>query len=315
MPPYGKIVTDRKACRVERRRLIGGVLAGLAGMPLAARAQDAEGGFVAASRYFTTSDGVNLHYIDAGPAQGGGGDHVLVLIPGWTMPAWIFGPQITYFARYCRVIAFDPRGQGDSEVPADGYTAGRRGQDIAELLAATGAPKVVLLGWSLGVLDSLAYIAAHGAGQLSALVLIDNSVGENPPPRPEPLPRYGHRYRPAPYSATMAAFVRGMFHKPQPSAYLNRLTATCLITPEPAARALLDYRVPRIFWRNAVYSAGVPILYCVRPGLAGQAENLARKDDQAEIMIFGDAGHALFVDDAQRFNAVLADFLRNRVWT
>ncbi len=35
---------------------------------------------------------------------------------------------------------------------------------------------------------------------------------------------------------------------------------------------------------------------------------------QAEIMIFGDAGHALFVDDAQRFNAVLANFLRNRVW-
>jgi non-heme chloroperoxidase len=299
------------------RRLL---LAALAGMPVAAGAQEAGAqepspGFLAASRYFTTSDGVSLHYIDAGPAQASARDHVLVLVPGWTMPAWIFGPQITYFAQFCRVIAFDPRGQGDSEIPAQGYTAERRGQDIAELLAAIGAPKVVLLGWSLGVLDSLAYIAAHGAGQLSALVLIDNSVGENPPPRPEPLPRHGRHYRPMPYPTTMAAFVRGMFRKPQPSAYLNRLTATCLITPEPAARALLDYRVPRIFWRNAVYSAGVPILYCVRPHLAGQAENLARNDDQAEIIIFGDAGHALFVDDAQRFNAVLADFLHDRVWT
>jgi microsomal epoxide hydrolase len=162
------------------------------------------------------------------------------------------------------------------------------------------------------VLDSLAYVAAHGGGRLSALVLIDNSIGENPAPAPMPPPR--RHYRPPPYAVTMAAFVRGMFRRPQPEAYLDRLTATCLITPEAAARALLDYRVPRSVWRDAVYSAGVPILYCVRAGLMGQAENLARRDTEAEIVIFRDAGHALFVDDAPRFNAVLANFLRERVW-
>ncbi len=297
---------------IGRRLLLGGGLGALAAQP--ATAQD-NPGFVAASRYFTTSDGVDLHYIDAQPADASAPGHVLVLIPGWTMPAWIFGPQITAFARSCRVIAFDPRGQGDSEVPAVGYTADRRGQDIAELLDALRVPKVVLLGWSLGVLDSLAYIGSHGAGRLSGLVLIDNSIGENPPPHPEPAPRYRRRSPQAPYPAMMAAFVRGMFHKPQPQAYLQRLTATCLITPESAARDLLDYRVPRTVWRDAVYSAGVPILYCVRPHLAGQAANLARRDTQAETVVFQDAGHALFVDDAQRFNAVLASFLRERVWT
>ncbi len=305
---------DEGSGAVARRAVIGGALA-LATLPAVARAQSENPGFAAASRYFTTSDGVNLHYIEAVPARGGGTDHVLVLIPGWTMPAWIFAPQINYFARYCRVIAFDPRGQGDSEVPAFGYTAQRRGQDIAELLDAIRAPKVVLLGWSLGVLDSLSYVAEHGSGRLSGLVLIDNSVGENPPPRPETVPRYGRRHRTVPYPLMMRAFVRAMFHTPQSPDYLDRLTQTCLITPEPAARALLDYRVPRTVWRNAVYSAGVPILYCVRPGLAGQAQNLARNDPAAESVIFADAGHALFIDDAQRFNAVLANFLRQRVWT
>jgi microsomal epoxide hydrolase len=230
------------------------------------------------------------------------------------MPGWIFSPQLTYFARYCRVIALDPRGQGDSEIPASGYTAERRGQDIAELLAVIGQRKVVLVGWSLGVLDSLAYVAAHGGGRLSALVLIDNSIGENPPPRAEPEPR-GRYHKPLPYPTRMRAFVRGMFRTPQSQAYLDRLTATCLITPEPAARALLNYQVPRIFWRNAVYAAGVPILYCVRPHLSGQAANLARNDPDAECVLFDDAGHALFVDDAARFNAVLANFLRQKVWT
>lgn len=280
-----------------------------------ALAQTENAGFAAASRYFTTSDGVNLHYIETLPTRGGNANHVLVLIPGWTMPGWIFAPQITYFARTCRVIAFDPRGQGDSEIPISGYTAGRRGQDIAELLTAISAPKVVLLGWSLGVLDSLAYVAAHGSDQLSALVLIDNSVGENPPPRAEPVPHYRRHQPPLSYPTKMRAFVRGMFRTPQPPDYLDRLTRTCLITPEPVAHALLNYQVPRIYWRNAVYSSDVPILYCVRPGLAGQAENLARHDSAAESIIFADAGHALFVDDAQRFNAVLTDFLRQRVWT
>ncbi len=300
---------------IGRRPLLGGPLLGGLGV-FAARpaAADDNPGFVATSRYLTTSDGVNLHYIDARPTGRAAPGHVLVLIPGWTMPGWIFGPQITAFAPLCRVIAFDPRGQGDSEVPASGYTAERRGQDIAELLDALRAPKVVLLGWSLGVLDSLAYVSSHGAGRLSALVLIDNSIGENPPPRPEPAPRYSRHARRPSYPASMAAFVRGMFHTPQPEAYLDRLTATCLITPEPVARALLNYRVPRTVWRDAVYSAGVPILYCVRTGLAGQAENLARNDTQAEIVIFRNAGHALFVDDAARFNAVLAGFLRERVW-
>jgi non-heme chloroperoxidase len=296
---------------IGRRLLLGGGLGVLAAR--SANASD-DPDFIAESRYFTTSDGVHLHYIDARPASGAGSGHVLVLVPGWTMPAWIFGPQITVFDRFCRVIAFDPRGQGDSEVPASGYTAERRGQDIAELLDAIRVPKVVLLGWSLGVLDSLSYIESHGAGRLSALVLIDNSIGENPPPSPEKGPRFSRLPRRPSYPATMAAFVRGMFRTPQPEAYLDRLTATCLITPERAARALLDYRVPRTVWRDTVYSAGVPILYCVRPHLAGQAENLARRDTQAEIVVFRNAGHALFVDDAPRFNAVLANFLRERVW-
>ncbi|MCB8879280.1 alpha/beta hydrolase [Acidisoma cellulosilytica] len=295
---------------MKRRTLLGG-LAALPALPAATA--EAAPGFVGASRNFRTSDGVNLHYIDAMPASGAGADHVMVFIPGWTMPAWIFAPQLTYFARYCRVIALDPRGQGDSEIPSSGYTAQRRGQDIAELLAVIGVPKVVLIGWSLGVLDSLAYVAAHGGGRLSGLVLIDNSVGENPPPRAEPQPR-GRYHRPLPYPVQMRAFVRGMFRTPQSQAYLDRLTATCLITPEPAARALLNYQVPRVFWRNAVYAAHVPILYVVRPHLSGQAANLAHNDPDAESVIFSDAGHALFVDDAIRFNTVLANFLRQKVW-
>ena len=263
-----------------------------------------------ADHFFTTSDGVRLHYLQAGSYQ----VRTLVLVPGWTMPAWIWDRQIAAFAAHDRVIAFDPRGQGESAIPATGYTAPRRGEDIAELLDhldPSGKQRFVIVAWSLGVLDTLAMVSAQGDARLAGLVLVDNSVGEEPPPRPPP-------YRPPPRhppsrAQAMAAFVRGMFRRPPSRAWLDQLTATCLRVPAPAAHALLSYAEPRTFWRQAVYRVRAPVLYVVRPGLAGQAGNLARGLG-AETAIFTDAGHALFIDDAARFNALLASFLSRRVW-
>ena len=53
-----------------------------------------------------------------------------MLVPGWTMPAWIWQPQIDALSTRYRVIALDPRGPGESDLPAHGYDQTRRGQDI-----------------------------------------------------------------------------------------------------------------------------------------------------------------------------------------
>jgi non-heme chloroperoxidase len=257
------------------------------------------------SRFFISSDGVRLHYLDAGPRQA----RTIVFVPGWTMPAWIWAPQIDALGRIWRVVAFDPRGQGDSDVAPSGYTAARRGQDLADLLAVLGPAPVVIVGWSLGVLDTLAYIHTHGDARLAGLVLVDNSVGEEPAPTISP-----HRAGPAPPRPEYVRhFVRSMFHNPPSEAYLDRLTEAALRTPEPAARALLSYAEPRTYWREAIYATDKPVLYVVRPTLEGQADNLLRKRPDTEVVIFANAGHALFVDEAARFNAELIDFIRRRI--
>ena len=63
--------------------------------------------------FFLSSDGVRLHYLEAGPSAA----HTLVFVPGWTIPAWIWMPQIQALSRRYHVVAFDPRGQGDSAAP------------------------------------------------------------------------------------------------------------------------------------------------------------------------------------------------------
>ena len=263
----------------------------------------------ATDRQVTTSDGVKLHVIDAGPASA----KTILFVPGWTMPAWIFQEQIRTFSQKYHVIAMDPRGQGYSEVPLTGYDHLRRGQDIADVIAAYGNRPVVLVGWSLGVLDSLAYAQQYGDQRLAGLVLIDNSVGEDPPPvASSALP--GRRGPKLERAEQMRRFVAGMFRVSPGAAYLEALTEASLNTPPDAAAQLASYPAPRTYWKDAVYSVRKPVLYIVRPRFAGQAGNLAAKRPDTEAVIFETAGHALFVDEAARFDSLLDGFIRRRIW-
>jgi non-heme chloroperoxidase len=252
------------------------------------------------SLYFTSSDGVRLHYIAEGTGE------TLLFVPGWLMPAEIWRPQIDYFARTFQVIAFDPRSQGRSEIAASGNNIQRRAQDLHELVEHLKTPRVVLVGWSLGVLESLLYVSTHGDGRIAALVLVDNSVGEAPGQSGDAEIRYqGPRNR----KREMATFVGSMFKSAQTPEYLEWLTDETLRAPPETGQSLLAIPYPRTFWRSAVYQTRKPLLYAVTGSLKGQAETLKRKRKDTSIAVFAGAGHALFVDDPARFNASVAAFL------
>jgi len=259
----------------------------------------------AAQIFFSASDGARLHYTITGPLSA---KLTLVFVPGWTMPGWIFQRQQKFFQRRYRVVLFDPRGQGSSEITASGYDQNRRGADIADLIARLPG-RVVVVGWSLGVLDTLAFIHQGGSAKIAGLVLIDNSVGERPapvyhPPPPGPV---------LPYPGYMRAFVAGMFETSQSDYYIECLTNACLRVPKGDADDLLRYPVPRTYWKEALLSTSVPVLYAVRPGLKAQADNLVIDRPDTEIAIFPKAGHALFIDEASRFDELMQHFLEHDI--
>ena len=264
---------------------------------------------VSRDRFVTASDGTRLHLLEAGPARA----NTILLVPGWTMPAWIWEPQIKALSRTWHVVAMDPRGQGSSDVPATGYDQARRARDIAEVIDGLGGRPVVVVAWSLAVLETLTMINTLGDRRLAGLVLVDNSVGEDPPPPPPPPKPVKPPPKP-PHAEAMRRFVHGMFRQKQDSAWLDRLTQATLRTPEPATRALLTFTVPRSYWRDALYATDRPLLYVVRPRWEPQAATLMRNRAGTETEIFQDAGHALFVDEPTRFNTVVESFIRRRVW-
>ena len=172
---------------------------------------------------------------------------------------------------------------------------------------------VLLVGWSLGVLDTLAYVHAHGDPALAGLVLVDNSVGEDPPPPPS---RRAATRAGAAARGGDAALRAG--HVPQPperglSGAADPGHAAHAGTGQPGVAGLSG--AAQLLARGGVFDDEAAAVRGAA-GMAGRAggEPGAQSPRHAEVAVFAGAGHALFVDDAARFNALLADFISRTVW-
>jgi len=255
------------------------------------------------SGYVTTSDGIKLHYLEAGRGPG------ILFVPGWTMPAEIWAPQLEHFAARYRVVAMDPRSQGDSDKPTEGHYPERRAQDIKEVVEQLKLAPVVLVGWSMGVPELLTFVEQYGTATVRALVLVDGTIGEDP--NVETLRRRWAWMKAHQLDRKDAAgkFVRSMYKKPQPEAYLRKIIAASLKTPTNTAVVLVANSDMRGDWRGVLPKLDRPVLYTVTAPLKAQGEMLKARLPAARVEVFENCGHALFVDDAARFNRVLEEFL------
>jgi microsomal epoxide hydrolase len=249
-----------------------------------------------------TTDGVRLSKIVVTPAATAV-PPVIALIPGWCMPAAIWENQLAAFGARHLALALDPRGQGESDVPATGYNFERRTADLHEFLAPY--ENVLLIGWSLGALEALQYVHLYGEDKLAGLVLVDSSVGELPVPPPgggflDDLRKDRDH--------TLDAFVRAMFAKPRTEEEITSLLAAVKTMSLEDSIALLSSGIPREHWKAIAYAFEKPLLYVVTPQFEAQARNLEKNRPGTGIEVFDKAGHALFVDEAERFNALILDF-------
>src|SRR5262245_52146249 len=256
-------------------------------------------------RQFETSDGITLSFLESGGQHATAESLTIALIPGWSMPAAIWRWQLESFGQQYHTLALDPRGQGESQSPSDGFNAERRARDLKEFFEPYG--KVLLIGWSLGAIESLQYIYMFGSERLAGLVLVDSSVGEEPAPPP------GGTFLQAlrdDRDKTLDDFVRAIFKKPPSDEAVAALVNGAKRMPVEKSVDLLSYPFPRTHWKEIAYRFDKPLLYVVTPQFAAQAENLQKNRPGTEIEIFRDAGHALFVDEPERFNESVLRFAR-----
>lgn len=258
----------------------------------------------AKSETFHTSDGVTLHYFDAGSPQA----PALVLIPGWTMPADIFEPQINELSKRFRVVALDPRSQGDSEKTSEGNTLECHARDISELLQHLKLANVVLLGWSNGIPDTLVFVEQFGTSNLRGVVLVDGFLNAAGPQMQKGFTGMLKSFQ-ADRQKFADTFVRGMYRTKQSEDYIQHVKTASLKTPTNTAVVEMFNVLGHGDFTPILAKLDKPVIYIYEPQLESQAKLLQSTLPKSQVEFFQNAGHAMFVDEPEHFNKVVSDFI------
>ncbi|MES2496803.1 MAG: alpha/beta hydrolase [Pseudomonadota bacterium] len=123
--------------------------------------------------YWTSKDGLRLHYRDYPAAADSSGLPILCL-PGLTRNARDFAAVADRLAGGRRIIAVDLRGRGESEKAKDplSYVPPVYLEDVSALIDELGLDRFILFGTSLGGILSM-LIAATQPGKVAGFLLND----------------------------------------------------------------------------------------------------------------------------------------------
>jgi len=127
---------------------------------------------------YVDRDGVRVYYEtygDAGPT--------LLFVPPWSIVhSRVWKMQIAYFARRCRVVVFDPRGNGRSDRPTSpaAHAEIEHARDALAVLDATGTDRAVVVTLSSGAHRTL-LLATEAPTRVSGIVFVAPSLPLAPP--------------------------------------------------------------------------------------------------------------------------------------
>ena len=282
-------------------------------------------GATAAQRegYFTTSDNVRLHYIDAGKGK------PLVLIPGWSQTAAQFKHQISDLSADYRVIAIDMRGHGESDKPNHGYRIHRLSADVHEFLVAKGLHDVTIGGHSMGCAVIWGYWELYGSDRLSKILLIDQSpmITANPIWSAQEKEDAGAIFTPVSLYETINALagpdgvktteglITGMFTPRYARDELAWVIRQNLKMPRQyAADLLFDHSTND--WRDVLKHINIPTLVVgAKTSLVGWKSQqwVARQIPGAQVEIFEEnegGNHFMFMENPQKFNRLVRNFVQ-----
>ena len=258
-------------------------------------------------------DGTRLAVYEWGKAEG----PEIVLVHGFAQCHLCFEPQIRALADRFRVVAFDFRGHGASEQPADpaAYQGHRVwADDLAAVMEAKGLKRPVLVGWSMGGRVIRQYLINYGDAAIAGINFVASLVIEEPHFRGPGAPKL------LPDQLTLAEeidnaidFIDGCYFKRPSEAAFRRALGYNARVPASVRRAIAGWSTAAPLTIDALRRVTVPVLLTQGRQdtvvLPAAAERAAQTIAHARLSWFDDCGHSPFAEDAARFNEELAAFV------
>lgn len=262
----------------------------------------------------TTPDGVEIVLEQSGNPLG----PEIVFIHGFSVSRLCWTKQLRgTLARDFRMAVYDLRGHGESGKPTDpaAYRDGKRWADeLAAVIEAANMRKPVLVAWSYGGRVVADYLRHFGTRAIAGLNIVGAKTNSDPAFNAPLL---------APHQLAMAsddletnvrgtiAFVEACARQWDASDFVQGVAAAMVVPPSVRA-ALLG----RPLDADALYRAiDIPVLFShglhdpIAPLAAAQHGHAITPD--STLSIYENAGHAPFMEDPERFNRELAEFVRS----
>ena len=258
-----------------------------------------------------TRDGVQLFHRETGDGA------PLLFIAGWALPSDVWAYQTVALAEQgFRCIAYDRRGHGRSDDPGRGYDYDTLADDLAAVLDQLDLENVTLVGHSMASGEMVRCMTRHGGARVAKLIFV----------APAATPCLTQYIDPAVFEASrrdklMRDFPKALreglppFFTPDSSPALQDWVFEMMLRTSHSAvvgcnRALTgaDFRadLPRIAAPSLVLhgtrDVSAPIDITGRP--------TATAIPGAELKIYEDAPHGLFLTHTERVNADITTFAR-----
>lgn len=257
-------------------------------------------------------NGAELYYEDPGEGQ------PIVFLHGVMAGLRYFEPQLSGLSDDYRPIAVDFRGHGRSEKTALGHTVPQYARDLDALIDTLGLDSVVLVGWSMGALVAWEYVDQFGTDRVGAVVDVDME-----PTRFE-WSDYDHG------TADLTGLKDTMAHIQTDHLQLIELITDALLgePPSPELRRMMFDETSRcpppikcaiVFdctfrdYRETLPEMEIPMLVCA--GADEKWRDVASVRLAAELApdtrfeLFEGSGHCLTVEEPDRFNRIVTEFV------
>ena len=264
--------------------------------------------------------GVPLNVVTAGdPAM-----PAILLIHGFGQSHYSFVLQLNsgladdYF-----LVSFDLRGHGGSGKPwaVEDYSgpdvwAG----DVAAVIESTGLDRPLVVGWSYGTMVAMDYVREFGDEGIAGILLTGGQGALRPFRMPsgddDPGAEEFAQIRELQSSPDLIDYIRAgerviplLTASPLPEQQRQLFQAIGLMLPPYVRRAMAHRRLDN---QDMVDRLSLPVLFCLgekdNPLQLDDARELAASHDNMSLTVYEEAGHSVFIEQPERFNAELRRF-------
>ncbi len=269
------------------------------------------------AEYIEVEKGVKLHVTDLGDGK------PIVLIHGWPLSDEMYEYQYQYLSRRgFRVIGITLRGFGKSDKPYGKYDFDVFSDDIKVVLVKLDIQNATLGGFSLGGAVVLHYVTKYNSAHISKLALfgaaapswkqregfpdglpdaaVQGLINATKTQRQDLIASFGAGFvaKEGNISKNVEKWLENINLQASPYAMTESITALSDLDLRPQ---LSKVNIPVTIFQG-VYDKNCPLIW---------AEQLQKGIKNATLIRFENSGHALFVEEMEKFNTELEKFAKS----